>query len=149
MGIEANEDLVRRWIAMFNTHDLSEADRLAALDYVEHAIAVFGRAATGPTDGPRHLKDAASWLVAQFPDLDMQIEALVADDDTVGVLVTSTGTNLGPLNGVIPPTGRRFTARQSHWFRIRDGRLAEHWATRDDLSAMIQLGVVTPPGRPG
>jgi ketosteroid isomerase-like protein len=25
---------------------------------------------------------------------------------------------------------------------------AEHWATREDLVAMLQLGVVQPPGRP-
>jgi hypothetical protein len=30
---------------------------------------------------------------------------------------------------------------------VSDGRLAEHWATRDDLLTMLQLGVVKPPGR--
>jgi len=54
----------------------------------------------------------------------------------------------GPLNGVVPPTGKRFAARQSHWFRVENGKLAEHWATREDLVAMLQLGVVQPPGRP-
>ena len=77
----------------------------------------------------------------------MTIELLVADGDLVGALITSTGTNLGPLNGVMPPTGRLFSARQSHWFRVRDGRLAEHWATCDDLDAMLQLGVLERPGR--
>jgi hypothetical protein len=24
----------------------------------------------------------------------------------------------------------------------------EHWATRDDLTSMLQLGVIQPPGRP-
>jgi predicted ester cyclase len=62
--------------------------------------------------------------------------------------IFSEGTNLGPLNGVVPPTGKRFAARQSHWFRVTDGKLAEHWATREDLPAMLQLGVVQPPGRP-
>jgi predicted SnoaL-like aldol condensation-catalyzing enzyme len=55
---------------------------------------------------------------------------------------------LGPLNGVVPPTGRRFAARQSHWFRVADAKLVEHWATREDLVAMLQLGVVQPPGPP-
>jgi hypothetical protein len=49
---------------------------------------------------------------------------------------------------VVPPTGKRFVARQSHWFRVEDGKLAEHWATREDLPAMLQLGVVQPPGPP-
>jgi hypothetical protein len=45
-------------------------------------------------------------------------------------------------------TAERFVARQSHWFRVEGGRLAEHWATREDLVAMLQLGVVQPPARP-
>ena len=48
----------------------------------------------------------------------------------------------------MPPTGRFFSAEQTHWFRVEDGRLAEHWATRDDLTAMLQLGVITAPGGP-
>ena len=35
-----------------------------------------------------------------------------------------------------------------HRFRVADGKLAEHWATREDLVAMLQLGVVQPPGPP-
>jgi predicted ester cyclase len=78
----------------------------------------------------------------------MTIEALVAEGDTVVVRTVSEGTNLGRLNGVLPPTGRRFVARQSHWFRVENSKLAEHWATREDLPTMIQLGVIQPPGPP-
>ena len=64
----------------------------------------------------------------------------------MAVRVLSEGTNSGPLNGVVPPTGKRFSARQSYWYRVVDGKLAEHWATREDLPAMLQLGVILPPG---
>jgi hypothetical protein len=43
--------------------------------------------------------------------------------------------------------GKRFASRSSPWFRVVDGKLAEHGATRDDLSAFMQLGIVQPPGR--
>jgi predicted ester cyclase len=29
-----------------------------------------------------------------------------------------------------------------HIFRVRDGKIVEHWAVRDDLGLMKQLGVV-------
>lgn len=150
-----HKTLVRDWFRMFSVRDPVEAERLAtqvaAPAYIEHAIAPFGQGAPGLVDGPRHLVEASTWLLAQFPDLEMSVEAMVADGDLVAALVRSTGTNLGPLNGVIPPTGRPFNAHQSHWFRIRDGRIAEHWATRDDLGAMLDLGVISRPGgqRPG
>jgi SnoaL-like polyketide cyclase len=60
------------------------------------------------------------------------VEAAVAEGDLVAARVLSEGTNLGPLNGVMPPTGKRFSAYQSYWYRIENGKLAEHWAVRDD-----------------
>jgi len=112
-------------------------------------VAPFGRVAPGKVDGPSHLLATAEWLLAQFPDLRMTVASIVAQDDAVAVRVHAEGTNLGPLNGVMPPTGKRFSAVQSHWFRIENGMLAEHWATRDDLATMLQLGVLQQPsGRP-
>jgi len=94
------------------------------------------------------MRGTAEWLLAQFPDLHMTIEATIAEGDTVAVRILSEGTNLGSINGVVPPTGKRFSARQSHWFRVADDKLVEHWATREDLPAMVQLGIIQPPGRP-
>jgi len=130
---EANKDLVRRHFEeIWNHQDLSVADELMASDYLDHAVAPFGQAEPGRVNGPAALRQTVQWLLAQFPDLHMRIEAIVAEGDTVAVRVLSEGTNLGPLNGVVPPTGKRFAARQSHWFRVADRRLAEHWATRED-----------------
>lgn len=144
---EVNKELVRRWVGIFNAQDV-EADDVVAGVYVEHATAPFGRSAPGAVDGPQHLRDTAKWLRDQFPDLQFTIQSSVADGDTVACRIVSSGTNLGPLNGILPPTGKRFEAEQSHWFRVKEGKLAEHWATRDDLAAMIQLGVITAPGPP-
>ncbi len=127
---------------------LAVADEITADTYVEHAVAPFGREAPGAVPGPDHLREVATWLRQQFPDLTMSVEMAVEQNDLIAVLVRSRGTNLGPLNGVIPPTGKAFDAYQSHWFRIEGDRIAEHWATRDDLPTMIQLGVISPPGPP-
>jgi predicted ester cyclase len=124
---------------------LERCAEIVAADYHEHALAPFGTEEPGHVHGPEHLMATAKWLRDQFPDFRMDVERVVAEADMVAVLVNSEGTNLGMLNGVIPPTGRRFRARQSHWFRIEGGRLAEHWATRDDLSVMMQLGAIATP----
>ena len=142
-------DVVRRWVQeIFNDRNLSAADDLMGDTYVEHAVAPFGTEEPGPMNGPEGMRRTAAWLIDQFPDMHMTIEAIVAQGDLVACRVLSTGTNLGMLNGVMPPTGRQFSARQTHWFRVENGRLVEHWATREDLPAMIQLGVIAPPGPP-
>jgi predicted ester cyclase len=146
---EVNEELVRRHFEeVFNRQNFAVCDEIVAEDYIEHAVAPFGQSAPGRVNGPQTARQTVGWLLAQFPDMRMTIEAMVSEGDTVAVRVLSEGTNLGPLNGVVPPTGRAFTARQSHWYRVADGKLAEHWATREDLPTMLQLGVIQPPGRP-
>jgi predicted ester cyclase len=135
------ESLVRRYFEeVFNEARADVCDELVAPRYVEHAIPPFASTELGEVDGPSHTRSVGEWLRAQFPDLCMTVEAVVEDADMVAVRVLSEGTNLGPLNGAMPPTGKSFRAYQSHWYRIEDGQLAEHWAVRDDLTTMVQLG---------
>jgi predicted ester cyclase len=54
---------------------------------------------------------------------------------------TCSGTHEGEFWGILQ-TGKRFTVQQSHWFRVVDGKVAEHWAVRDDLVMLRQLGVL-------
>ena len=148
--VDSNKELVCRWVEdIFNSRNLDECGQIVADRYTEHALAPFGREEPGEVAGPDHMRRTMEWLVAQYPDLHFDIEEVIAEGDRVACLVRSHGTNTGPLNGVMPPTGKRFNACQTHWFRIKDGKLAEHWATRDDLTAMIQLGLVPAPGSPG
>jgi predicted ester cyclase len=47
----------------------------------------------------------------------------------------------------IPPTGKRFEARQMHRLRFNDERkVTEHLAVRDDVAMFAQLGVKFSPG---
>ena len=127
---ETNKELVRRHFEeIFNQKNLAGCNEIMAEHFVEHAAAPFAQSAPGRVNGPQ------------------AIEAMIAEGDTVAVGILSEGTNLGAFNGVLTPTGKRFMARQSHWFRVADNKLVEHWATREDLPAMLQLGILQPPGR--
>jgi predicted ester cyclase len=147
--LDTNRELVRRLFdRVFNERDVGLCEDLFADHYVEHALAPFGDSEPGVVRGPEHMRNVVAWLVDQFPDVTMKIESIVSEDDTVAVRVLSEGTNLGRLNGVVPPTGKRFSARQSHWYRVENDKLAEHWAVRDDLGTMLQLGVLNSPRPP-
>lgn len=135
----------RHFDQMWNQRDYGACTVLMAEDYVEHGAAPFAASAPGRVQGPTAMRETMEWLLTQFPDLNFDVEEIVAQDDLVVARVRATGSNLGRLNGFLPPSGKSFEYTQSHWFRIADGKLAEHWATRDDLTAMLQLGVVTPP----
>ena len=57
------------------------------------------------------------------------------------------GRRSGNSYQAMPPTGKAFAATQSHWFRLADGKIIEHWANRDDLAMAQQLGWIPPSPR--
>jgi SnoaL-like polyketide cyclase len=105
MSSTAHELVRLHFDEMFNGRDLAVCDRIHAEEYVEHAVAPFGREEPGAVNGPEHMHEVVEWLTAQFPDLHMTIEAIVGEGDTVAVLVLSEGTNLGPLTASSPRRG--------------------------------------------
>lgn len=103
--------------------------------------------------GPACFWSTAQWLRAAFADLHYDIHHAVADGDLIAVSATMSGqhtapwavyTESGSIDTVFPPTGKTFAATQSHWFRLEDSRIREHWANRDDLGMAEQLGWVPP-----
>lgn len=146
---DANKILAQRFFEeILSQQNYAACSEIMAEHYTEHAIAPFGQSEPGSVQGPQHARSAAEWLHAQFPDMRMKVEMVIAEGDLVSCRVFSEGTNLGPFNGTIPPTGRHFAGWQTHWFRVADGKLAEHWAVRDDLPMMLQLGLIPLPARP-
>ena len=103
--------------------------------------------------GPAAMYATAEWLRHAFSDLAWEVHDVVHADDLVVVHATMSGRQTGPFVGygpdgtvkvAFPPRGRRFAITQTHWLRMRDGKVAEHWANRDDLGMAEQLGW-TPP----
>jgi predicted ester cyclase len=69
----------------------------------------------------------------------------IAEGDRVMQLITSTGTHTGEIRlpwGTIPPTGRRVSWQSVRIYRVANGKIAEHWAVRDDLTMLMQIGVL-------
>jgi steroid delta-isomerase-like uncharacterized protein len=90
----------------------------------------------------------AAWRRA-FPDLRFDVVDEVVNGDAVVHLVTCSGTHTGafehPAFGVLPPSGRRFSVDHMHIHRVRNGRIVQHWGTRNDLAMMQQLGAIAGP----
>jgi steroid delta-isomerase-like uncharacterized protein len=86
------------------------------------------------------MAEARGWREA-FPDLNMRIDKLLAEQDLVAVRWTATGTNTGSGNG-IPATGKAVEMTGTTLFRMADGRIAEEWTCANSLGMLRQLGMV-------
>jgi hypothetical protein len=56
--------------------------------------------------------------------------------------VAQTSFNGGLLQNA-KPTGRRFEVLQTHWWRLRQGKIVWHQGVRDDLRMLQQLGLMS------
>lgn len=74
-----------------------------------------------------------------FPDLEVTTNLVVADAELVAVNLTARGTHEGRFQGV-PPTGRRWAATCSAFYRVADGRMDDFWINWDVLGILEQLG---------
>jgi predicted ester cyclase len=106
--------------------------------------------------GPAAFFATALWLRAAFTDLAWQVREAVQDGDVVVLHATMAGRQTGAfvayrpdatVDMVFPPRSRPFSVTQTHWFRVEDGKVVEHWTNRDDLDMGKQLGW-TPPTPP-
>jgi len=82
-----------------------------------------------------------------------EVEHVVADRDLVVLHTAMCGRHVntfvsydetGRPAQAFPATGKSFAVTQTHWLRLRDGKVFEHWANRDDLAQAAQLGWLPP-----
>jgi predicted ester cyclase len=103
--------------------------------------------------GPRSAYATALWLRHAFAPLSFEVHEVVAEGDLVVVHNTMRGRHVGDfvsytadatVDRVFPATGREFASTQTHWLRMADGMLVEHWANRDDMATALQCGWIPP-----
>jgi steroid delta-isomerase-like uncharacterized protein len=127
------KELVRDAIEAINDRDAETLRDLVADDVVMHGQA--GQDITGAyTVVPATINNEA------FPDSHLDIEGMVAEENTVAVRMTFTGTHEGDMGG-IPPTDEEIEIRVMAMYRIGDGQLAEGWFVEDDADTLQQLGL--------
>ena len=135
MSAEANKAMVRRYIeVVWNRPNIDAVDELVSSDYLNHVASAEYQARLRRGQAPTKL------ALRRLPRPPFRHRGGRRGRGTVAVRGTCSGTHEGELWG-IPPTGERFGAQQSHWFRVDDGKVAEHWAVRDDLGMIRQLGI--------
>jgi C-1 hydroxylase len=89
-------------------------------------------------------------FVTAFSDIHFHPERILAEDDYVLIHWTASGTHterLATVSGeTIPPTRRKVTITGVLLAEVRDGKVAREWVYWDQLSLLVQLGVMEQPG---
>ena len=134
MSVKDNKDLLRRFDEIVKANDVGGLEATCTPDMINHALAP-GRPAG--LAGTREFFETMGR--SQLTDHAWDELTVVAEGDLVVQFGVASGQWLGgQFMGFDAPPGH-FARDFAAMYRFRDGRIAERWAVRDDLTMLRQL----------
>lgn len=130
MTTEQKKQLVSRFTELMTTKQSDKFGEVISQDYKQHNPMV--------KPGLVGIQEGSRWFESIFPDISANIDAMVVEGDIIVARITWTGTHKGELFGV-PASNVKATWTGTDWWRIENGKLAEHWDVVDWSSLMQQI----------
>lgn len=133
-----NRSVVLRWFEeVWNQRREETIEELVT----DHSVCYTDQ---GPICGSQEFKQLQYQpLLSAFPDLHVQVDAVLCDDTDVVVRWTATGTHTG--DGLrIPPTMKPASFTGISWIRVRDGKLQEGWQSSNIADVIRRLAEPVP-----
>ena len=140
MSTEENKATIRNFYE--SAGDPERAVEFVSPDFVDHSLPA------GMPQGLEGYRQLAGLFRQAFPDVQVEVEQLVAEGDMVADRVVVRGTHQGELMG-IPATGKQVVLTSTNINRLAGGQIVEHWGEADNLGLLQQLGVVPAPEQVG
>jgi steroid delta-isomerase-like uncharacterized protein len=136
---EQNKEIVKRFFEEFNKGNMEIFNELCAPDYSFYS----------PSNNPKPMSreeqiEQEKMNFRNFPDLNLRIDKLFADGDTVIICFIMTGTHQGEWAG-IPATGNKVEISAIEIYRIENGKIVETRQEANYLGLMEQLGMELKP----
>ena len=146
---ERNKEVIRQHLETMSRGEWRQAAEYFAQD-VRHHLGSWQDGKQRIVEGKTVLAENLADIFSTFPDWRMEILDIVGEGETVVVRCRVSGTHQAvanrPVNGGLlvkaQPTGKRFEVQHIHWYRLRNGKITDHFTNRDDLGMTQQLGLL-------
>jgi predicted ester cyclase len=131
-----NKEVVREFTRIFkNEHNVEGVDHLFdTKNFVHHFR-------TPVADGFEGLKQIGRMMNGAFPDVVVREEDLIASGDRVVERSSATATHIGSMMGETP-TEKSVAWSEIHIYRLRNGKVSEHWAEISTMELLQQIAVL-------
>lgn len=137
MSSEARAVVERFFYEAINERRLEILPEILAPDFRGNILEHEGTANTR-----EEIAGMLAGVFTAFPDYHQVIHDWIVEGEKVVARWTTTGTHLGPYNGVAP-TGRVIHEHGIDIFQVVDGQITAHWVELDLLGIFRQMDAVT------
>ena len=138
---ESNKATARRWFEeVWNQGRKETIHELFAGEGVAHGLGD----SEADVVGPAQFEIFAGNLRGALPDLNITVDDILSEGDSLAIRVTLRGKHTGHGLGV-EPTGRKVNIQGIIIARLRNGQLIEAWNSYDQLGLLRQIGALPTP----
>src|SRR6476646_378603 len=131
-----NKLVMYRFLEFINTASEKLAQELISPNAVFH---VPGRAE--PMRGPAGYLSIIQMMRGGFPDIQWNLEEMVAEGNKVAARFTMRGTHRGTFFGV-PPSGNKISVQAMNLYRLSHGQFVKERGQPDMLALLQQIGAL-------
>jgi steroid delta-isomerase-like uncharacterized protein len=130
-----NIEIITRFEHAFRAADQATIDELCDPCLVDHNPA--------PDEEPTlaGFKQKVAGFKAIFPDLEEDLQDIIASGETVATRWVVTGSQQQEFMG-IPASGQAIRVEGMNFYRLKDGRVTDIWTQFDGVALMQQLGAI-------
>jgi predicted ester cyclase len=138
MQEEKNKQVIREFTRIFkNEHNVNGVGHLFDKNFVQH----FRMPVPAGFEG---LRQVGIMMNGAFPDVVVTEEDLIAAGDKVVERSSAVATHQGAMLGAAP-TNQRIQWSEIHIYRLREGKIVEHWAEVSMMELLQQIGALPMP----
>jgi predicted ester cyclase len=123
-----------------NNNQLWDGGNLDFVDALYAEGCVRHNADMGDSEGPEGVKEFVKWVYSAYPDFKVSFDTRFELKDRLIAHWSATGTNDGPLNENMPPTGKKVTFTGLAMSVIENGKITEEWVYYNQLPLYSQMG---------
>jgi predicted ester cyclase len=141
MQEDTNKKTIREFTRIFkNEHNVNGVSHLFHKEFSHNFR-------TPLPAGLEGLRQVGIMMNGAFPDVVVTEEDLIASGDKVVERSSAVATHKNPLMGE-KPTNKRTAWSEIHIYRLKDGKIIEHWAEISQMELFQQIGVLPQLGAP-
>lgn len=133
------KSLVDKYVEFWNTGNYEEIQKILDEDFILNESPSF--------EGQKGIVSLRQTVISMrktYPDIKLEINEMVIENDNAAVLMKVKGTNTGP--GDIPRTGKVIEVTGMAVFHFDGGKITEVWMEWNDYQWLSQLGyTILPP----
>jgi predicted ester cyclase len=133
---QAFDELARAFVDAINNQNSALFDEVLARNFMSSAV-----------DGVRSRTGTKKYFAAlrnSFADMHVGVHenlGVLVENDLVALRTIAAGTHTGDYAGVAA-TGKQIQTSISHFFRVRDDQLSEHWQVMDTYRILVKIGAI-------